>query len=235
MKLLIVSRKMLAVIGAVLAGIIIILLVFAFTNNNKEVYKEDIYYKGTSEEKVIAFVCNIDWGNEYIQPMLEVFKKDDIHISFFPTGRWAEKNPELVKQISDAGHEIGNHGYLHRDYSKLSYEENIEEISKAQNILEEITGQTPKLFGPPSGAYNENTLKAAKDLNNSFIIWSIDTIDWRKDATPELITKRVTDKAESSGIVLMHPTENTLKALPEIIKYLYQNGYKIGTIGDVIS
>lgn len=235
MKFLIVSRKMLVVICGVLAVLLIVLLVFVFSNNSKEVYKEDIYYKGTSEEKTIAFVCNIDWGNEYIQPMLEVFKKEDIHISFFPTGRWAENNPELVKEIYETGHEIGNHGYLHRDYSKLSYEENIEEISKAQDILKEITGQTPRLFGPPSGAYNEFTLKAAKDLNNRFILWSIDTIDWREDATPELITKRVSENAERSAIVLMHPTENTLKALPEIIKYLFQNGYKIGTIGDVIS
>lgn len=235
MKFLIVSRKMLGVIGGVLAVLIIALLVFAFSNNSKEVYKEDIFYKGTRDEKIIAFVCNIDWGNEYIEPMLELFKNKDIHISFFPTGRWAENNPDLVKLISIEGHEIGNHGYSHRDYSKLSYQENIEEISRSQDILEEITGQTPKLFGPPSGAYNENTLKAAKDLNNKFILWSIDTIDWREDATPELISKRVTEKAESSGIVLMHPTENTLKALPEIINYLFQNGYKIGTISDVIS
>ncbi|TJX16225.1 DUF2334 domain-containing protein [Tissierella creatinini] len=235
MKFLIVSRKTLGIIAIALGVLVVVLLIFAFSFNSKDVFKEDIYYKGTSKDKVIAFVCNVDWGNEFILPMLEILKERDIHISFFPTGRWAENNPEIVKKISYMGHEIGNHGYSHRDYSKLTYEENKEEISKANTILEEITGQSPKYFGPPSGAYNEYTLKASKDLNNKFVLWSIDTIDWREDANSDLITKRVMEKTENSAIVLMHPTENTVKALPEIINYLFQNGYKIGTISDVIS
>ncbi len=234
MRFLIVSRKTLGIMAAILAVLVVVLLIFAFSFDSKEVFKEDIYYKGTSKEKTIAFVCNIDWGNEYIQPMLKIFKEEGINISFFPTGRWAENNPDLLKEIYSMGHEIGNHGYSHKDYSKMTYEENIQEISKARDILEEITGQSPRLFGPPSGAYNENTLKAVRDLNNKFVLWSIDTIDWREDATKDLIVKRVTEKAERSAIVLMHPTDNTLKALPEIINYLFQNGYKIGTISDVI-
>ncbi len=235
MKFFIVSKKMVAIIAIALVVIVVGLLIFAFSFKGKEVYKEDIYYKGTRKDKIIAFVVNVDWGNDYIVPMLDIFKSKDIQISFFPTGRWAEKNPELVKRIFESGHEIGNHGFSHKDYSKLSYEENKNEISKGKQVLEEITGQTPSLFGPPSGAYNEYTLKAVNDLNNKLILWSIDTVDWREDATAELIFKRVAEKAESSAIVLMHPTANTVKALPEIINYLFKNGYKIGTISDVIS
>lgn len=66
------------------------------------------------------------------------------------------------------------------------------------------------------------------------ILWSVDTIDWRNDSTKELIIERVIKNIENSSIVLMHPTENTVKALPEIIKYLFENNYKIGTISDVI-
>lgn len=235
MRFFIISRKMLMIIAIVLVFIIIGGLIFVFTRNSKEVFKEDIYYKGTRDEKVIAFVCNVDWGNEYIPLMLEIFQKNDIRISFFLTGRWAEKNPELVKTIMSFNHEIGNHGYNHKDYSKLSYEENKQEIKKTADIIADITGKTPKYFGPPSGAFNENTIRAAKDLDNKMILWSIDTIDWREDSTKEIIVKRVNSKAEESAIVLMHPTKNTVESLPEIINYLFQNGYKIGTIGDVIS
>jgi probable sporulation protein (polysaccharide deacetylase family) len=176
----------------------------------------------------------VDWGNEHINDMLRIFEENDIYISFFLTGRWAKENPDIVKQIHKHNHEIGNHGYNHIDYSQLSYEQNKEEISKANDVIEEIIGIRPNLFGPPSGAFNENTVKAAKDLESKVIMWSVDTIDWREDSTKELIYKRVTSKIENSSIVLMHPTENTVKALPEIIKYLFENGYKIGTISDVI-
>lgn len=235
MRLLIINKKMIAVIMVILALILIITIFLTLTNNSKEVFREDIYYKGTNNEKIIAFACNVDWGNEYIPGMLKLFDDNDIKISFFITGRWAENNPDLVKSIQDYNHEIGNHGYNHLDYSKLSYNLNKEQISKTNEIIKEITGVAPTLFGPPSGAFNENTLKAAKDLNNKVILWSIDTIDWRKDSTKDLIIKRVTSKAEESAIVLMHPTEQTVKALPEIINYLFKNGYKIGTISDVIN
>lgn len=166
--------------------------------------------------------------------MLDIFDDNNIRISFFITGQWAEKNPELVKLIQSYKHEIGNHGYKHIDYSKLDYKSNKDEIEKASNILNDITGLETRLFGPPSGAYNKYTLQAAKDLKQKVVLWSIDTIDWREDSTKELIINRVITKAEESAIVLMHPTANTVKALPEIINNLFQKGYIIGTISEVI-
>lgn len=234
MRLLIISKKMLVVIFIVILVLVFGLVFITILNINKEVFNEEIYYKGINNEKTIAFVCNIDWGNEYIPDMLEILDENNIKISFFITGQWAEKNPELVKLIQSYDHEIGNHGYKHVDYSKLDYKSNLEEILKARNALKEITGVDTKLFGPPSGAFNESTIKAANDSKHKIVLWSIDTIDWRKDSTKELIVNRVVSKAEDSAIVLMHPTENTIKALPEIINNLFQNGYKIGTISDVI-
>src|SRR5699024_10120242 len=133
---------------------------------------------------------------------------------------WAEKHNDLVKLIYDEGHEIGNHGFQHIDYDKLDFNRNYEEIKKAHDIIKSITNSSPKYFAPPSGAYNDNTIKAAKELDYKLILWSIDTIDWRDDSTKDKIIQRVTEKVHNSGIVLMHPTENTNKALPEIIDYL---------------
>lgn len=234
MRFLIISKKMLVIIAIITVLVVIGAILFTISKASKDVFNEDIYYKGTNKEKTIAFACNVDWGNDFIPEMLRIFEEKDIKITFFITGQWAQKNPELVKSIQSYNHEIGNHGYKHIDYSKLSYEDSKQEILKANEILKDITGVTPKLFAPPSGAFNDNTIKAAKDLNSKVILWSIDTIDWRDDTTKDLIVKRVTSKAGESDIVLMHPTANTVKALPEIINYLFQNGFKIGTIGEVI-
>lgn len=235
MKMVIINRNTLILILIVL----VLLIGFAFFSlinvKSKDVFNQDIFYKGTKDEKVVAFACNIDWGNEYIPDMLKIFKDKDIRISFFPTGRWAKDNPELIKLIDKDNHEIGNHGYNHVDYNKLSYEKNKEEILKAHNVLKDITGKSPIYFGPPSGAFNDNTVKAVNDLGYKLILWSVDTIDWRKDSTRDIIINRVLNKVHNSAIVLMHPTEETVKALPEIINSLFQKGYKIGTISDVIN
>ncbi len=220
---------------AILTLALIIFLRFNSSSKVKDTFNtDDVYYKGTIDEKIIAFACNVDWGNECIPSMIDIFKDNNIKITFFVTGRWAEKNPELLKSIHDNGHEIGNHGYFHRDYDKLNYEDNRSEIHKADKIINDILGIKPLYFAPPSGAYNKETVKAATDLGYKLIMWSIDTIDWRKDSTKDKITNRVISKHHNSAIVLMHPKEETVKALPVIIQSLKDEGYKIGSISDII-
>lgn len=234
MKLIIINKKALLTIILILVLFILSFVIYVAYNKTEEIFNPNVYYQGNVDDKVVAFACNVDWGNEFIQPMLNIFKENNIKITYFVTGKWAEKNQDFLKLIFDEKHEIGNHGYSHVDYDKLSYDRNKEEITKAHNIIKNTLDIDSKYFAPPSGAYNDNTVKAAKELGYELVMWSIDTIDWRKDSTREIIIKRVTEKIHNSAIVLMHPTSETIKALPEIINYLYQNGYKIGTISDVI-
>ncbi|RKD34485.1 polysaccharide deacetylase family protein [Thermohalobacter berrensis] len=221
----------------IIVVLVLLILSIALTYKNKAINtfkNDDVYYKGNIDKEVIAFTCNVDWGNEYIKPMLKIFKENSIKITFFVTGRWAEKNEKLIKLIYNEGHEIGNHGYLHRDYSKLSYELNKKEILKTQQIVKDILGVKTKYFAPPAGAYSDKTVRAAKDLNHEVIMWSIDTIDWRKDSTKDKIINRVISKAHNSAIVLMHPKKETVKALPIIINKLKEKGYKVGRVSDII-
>ena len=124
--------------------------------------------------------------------------------------------------------------YFHKNYGPLSYSENKNQITKADKIITEIINEKIKYFAPPSGDYSKNTLKAANDLGYKTIMWSIDTIDWRKNSTKEIIIDRVVNKFSNSKIVLMHPKEETIKALPIIIKNAKQKGYKIGKLSDII-
>lgn len=233
MKIFIIKKRNLFLVAVILLICLITLFVMKNLSPTKEVFK-DLYYQGTKEEKIVAFACNIDWGNEYIPDMLKIFKERDIKITFFPTGRWAENNEELLLKICEDGHEIGNHGYRHVDYDKLDYRNNYEEIQRAHEIISNIIGEEPKFFAPPAGAFNDSTIQAAKDLGYKTIMWSIDTIDWRQDSYRDVIVKRVLDKVHEAAIVLMHPTQETNKALPIIIDELFNRGYKIGRVSDVL-
>lgn len=221
-----------------LISLIIILIVTVLFLRNTSIKtfnnKDNIYYEGNVEDNIVSFACNVDWGEELIPRMLEIFKKSDIKITFFVTGKWAESNPKLLREIFDSGHEIGSHGYMHRNYGDLSYEINLKEIKKADNIIAKIIGQKPLLFAPPSGDYSEATIKAAREQNHKVIMWSVDTIDWRKDSTKDKIAERVITKSKKNSIVLMHPKEETLKALPVIIKKLRNKGLYIGKVSDVL-
>ncbi|MDD2573147.1 MAG: polysaccharide deacetylase family protein [Bacillota bacterium] len=224
--------------GIVLMALCVVLLtaivfnVFKFYTQTRPVFGGPIY-KGSKESSGIAFACNVDWGSEHLPDMLKILDAAGIRATFFVTGRWAENNEELLKLITDSGHTIGNHGYSHSDHSKLNYDQNLSEIQKTQSIIEQITGKTPKYFAPPSGAYNRDTDRAAKDLGCKMIMWSIDTIDWKRDGVDRII-ERVDKKMHGGGIVLMHPTDQTLEALPTMINNIMDRGFEILPLEDIV-
>lgn len=196
-----------------------------------------------TEQLVMALTINVDWGEEYIPPMLDVLEQRDVHVTFFVTGRWAKKNPELLKIISSRGHQIENHGYSHPHPDQLSNEANQVEIQKTESIIEGIIDKKTHLYAPPYGEKGASGLKAADALGYQTILWTLDTVDWRADSTPEIIVKRIVNPAiqygikpnKSGAIVLMHPKANTVKALPVIIDQLVQDGFSFQTLDGLIT
>ncbi len=187
-------------------------------------------YAGTNEESV-ALMFNVYQGEEYIPDILSALEEGGAQATFFIGGCWAEKNEGTLKAIAEAGHEIGSHGYLHRDHSKMNYEANYKEMSVAHSLLKMITGQDVKLFAPPSGAFCTATLDAAEAMGYKTVLWTQgkDTIDWR-DHDTALIVKRATSNVKGGDLILMHPTANTAEALPEIIRKVREKGLTLFSV-----
>lgn len=190
-------------------------------------------YQGNSGQKAVALCVNVDWGEEYLPDMLKEFKEHKAQVTFFVTGQWAEKNPELIKQMNEAGHSIQNHGYKHLHFNNLSSPQAQEQIIKTEQIVEKLIDKKTVYFAPPYGEYNKSLVSAAEEINYSLIMWSIDTIDWELPS-PDTIVKRVTNKLHDDAIVLMHPTKPTLESLPDLLTQIEKQGYKIETLDKII-
>lgn len=194
-------------------------------------------------KKVMALTINVDWGGEFVPGILDVLDKYHAKATFFLTGRWAKNNPEMVKELQARGHAIENHGYSHPHPDQISISANQEEILKTETIIQEITGTKTKYYAPPYGEKGASGLKAAENLGYTTILWTLDTVDWRPESTPEVITKRIVDPAVRFGIkptregaiVLMHPKENTVKALPNILSQLTKEGFQFITVNELIT
>ena len=195
------------------------------------------YTQGTKKNsRYVALTCNVDlgWEDEYVISILETLKKEKVHITFNVTGKWAEKNKDLLLRIKNEGHEIGNHGYKHLDYATLSYDENYNQISTSKKIIEDALGEKTKFFQAPAGSFGTNTVKAAESLNYICFKWDVDTIDWQDRYNPEKIIERVKNKNIVDGsIILMHPTDATTKCLDDIIEIIRQKNLKPGRLSDV--
>lgn len=190
-------------------------------------------FHGNSTQPKVAFACNVFWGEEFLPDILNTLAANNIKITFFIGGSWAKRYPDMLKNIAVHGHELGNHTYSHPHPNSLSKERNKEQILKTQDLVYDLTGIKTNLYAPPFGEYNDTVLLAAQELGYSTIMWSIDTIDWQRPPV-ELIKNRVLKKIHNGAIILMHPTEPTAKALPELINELKNQGYQITTVSDVI-
>ncbi len=221
--------------------LITIMLVFLFActttysvNMVANYNNSDVIYNGNKQSNYVTLMFNVYWGNEYIDGILDCLNKYDIRTTFFVGGAWVEKNREILAKIISAGHEIGNHGYFHSDHQKLNYEQNYEEIKACNDLVNVYFGYKIKLFAPPSGAFNNATIEAAQALGCATIMWTYDTIDWR-DKNSTLIYNRATKKVSGGSLVLMHPTEKTLEALPAILEYYKLNNLQVVTASQNIS
>lgn len=183
-------------------------------------------YRGNINNKNVSFMINVYWGTEFIEPMLDVLKQNNAKATFFVGGTWANSNPTLLQKMYDEGHEIGNHGYYHKDHTRITKERNREEIYITHELIKSLLNYEMNLFAPPSGAFNDVTLEVAENLGYKTIMWSKDTIDWRdKDAS--LIYKRATKSPSNGDLILMHPTEHTLESLQDMITFYVNNGFSL--------
>ena len=138
--------------------------------------KELPIYCVDTDEKCVALSFDAAWGDEYTSELLDILKTNNIKATFFMTGEWVEKYPESVKRMAEEGHELGNHSENHKNMSKLSDAENLEELMKVHEKVKTITGIEMKLFRPPYGDYDDGLIKLINANNYYPIQWSVDTL-----------------------------------------------------------
>ncbi len=191
-------------------------------------------YSVDTDDKKIALTFNCAWGTEGLGGLLRLLSEEDIKCTFFFVGDFAEKHPEDVRKIYNAGHETGNHSMKHIDPVTQDFAEIVSDINACNEMLFSLTGVTPALYRAPSGSYDNKTVEAAQSLGMTAVQWDVDSIDW-KNPSPEKIVSRITGKAANGSIVLFHlGKENTLEALPAVIRSLKNQGFCFCTVGELL-
>lgn len=236
MRIVFLPQKLIRVLVACFILVVAIGLgyvVYLTQNQSKVSGVSSPHYQGSTNQKMVSLTFNVDWGEEYLPQLLEILKKEDIKATFFVTGKWAERQPDLVKEIVKSGHDLGNHGHGHSHLKNLSNEELAQEITGGEKVLQRISGQKPYLFAPAYGEVDERITRVAGQLEYEVIMWSLDTIDWQNPDVATIV-RRVVPRIHNDAIILMHPTKPTVDALPQIIKQLKQEGYRMVPVSKLI-
>ena len=193
-------------------------------------------------EESTVYLTFDDGPDDKITPqILDILKAEGVKATFYVCGNMVEANPNVLRRIFNEGHAIGNHSYNHR-YEEL-YKSPwgfMEQIIQTDIAIKNVIGVRPFIIRAPGGVgmFNENYWTMIEDCGYVEHDWNALT----EDATPSKpnastqinnVLKYLGDNPPSFVVILMHSNadkQETVKALPELIHFLRDWGYKFGVV-----
>ena len=184
---------------------------------------------GNKEKKILYLTFDEGYEAGYTSKILKTLKENQVKATFFITAHYLNTQADLVKQMIEEGHIVGNHTVNHKSMPDLSEKELKKEIMDLHNSIYEKFNYEMKYIRPPKGEFNERTLKKCEQLGYKTVMWSFAYYDWdeRKQPSIEESKKMIIENFHCGEIMLLHPNSKTnSEVLDTIIKEAKNQGYE---------
>lgn len=163
------------------------------------------------------------------EEILDILREFEVKATFFCVGEQIEAHPQTLARIAREGHLIGNHTYSHCNMMLCGRAESKRQLTKTQQLIAEISGQTPQFWRAPFGFRAPWTQNVAARLGLRSALWSINPRDFQNPGVDVLVA-RVMETLQSGVIVLLHDgfqdRQQTVQALRKLIPLIREKGYK---------
>ncbi|MDE5820797.1 MAG: polysaccharide deacetylase family protein [Lachnospiraceae bacterium] len=191
---------------------------------------ETAYQEDMSVKKV-ALTFDDGPHPRYTEQLLEGLRKRNVRVTFFVLGQSAELYPDLIREMAQDGHLIGNHTYSHIQLTRRNGQRFAEELQKTDAVIFEITGQHTEFVRPPYGAWDK---RYEESLNMIQVLWNVDPLDWCCSDAGTVVS-RVLEKTDENSIILLHDVyASSVEAALAIIDELSAQGYEFVTVDEII-
>ena len=206
----------------------------------EELKKYNAWYAADSDEKKIYLTFDAGYDNGNMPAILNALHKHQVHATFFVVGTLIREKPELIREIVDAGHTIGNHTMTHPDMSGISTKEAFQkQLEDVEVLYKETTGkEMTKFYRPPQGIYSVENLEMAKEMGYHTFFWSLAYVDWYQDKQPSKkeAFEKLLGRIHPGAIVLLHSTSSTnASILDELLTKWEEMGYTFGTLEELVA
>lgn len=187
--------------------------------------------KDFENKKLLAITFDDGPAYAKTEKLITELDKRNARVSFFMLGELAYKQKDLVKKVYNYGHTIGSHTYNHKNLKKLNDDELSFEVNYTNEILSGIIGEDIRFIRPPYGAYNEDILKKT---DMAFILWSVDTLDWKyRNATK--VRDYIVEHANDGDIILLHDIHATsVEGVIMAIDILKEQGFEFVSLDEML-
>jgi peptidoglycan-N-acetylglucosamine deacetylase len=189
---------------------------------------------GNREEAKVALTFDDGPNNETTETLLKILEKHQIKAAFFCIGSKIENNKSVLKKINEKGHLIGNHSWSHAFlFDFFLPRKMIREIKNTDASIENITGDSTKLFRPPYGVTNPFLARALKRTGHTVVGWSLRTFDTTHNN--EKVLSRIESKLKNGDILLFHDNNsNTINLLEDAIQIIKNKGMEIVRLDELL-
>jgi peptidoglycan-N-acetylglucosamine deacetylase len=188
--------------------------------------------EGSTQVKDVALTFD-DGPGPYTPQILDVLERERVPATFFVVGQEIHDFGASTEREIHDGFVIGDHTENHPMLAKLSAHDQKEQLFEQAARIELLGGPRPRLFRPPYGSFNATTFHLLHQMKMLMVLWSADTDDYEQPGV-ETIVKRALEGAKPGAILLMHDAggnrEETVAALPQVIRALRARGFKLVTV-----
>ena len=183
------------------------------------------------EAKYVALTFDDGPSGRFTRRVLDGLEQRQVQATFLLCGYRLEIYPQLAQQIFDAGHEIGLHGYSHKDMATLSHAELLQEIRSTRKLLPE--GCDAVFLRPPGGSSTPLVCQVATQEDLSLLLWSVDPRDWAvHDASA--VEAAVISQVRDGDVILLHDlSDSSVDAALAIIDRLHKDGFQFVTVSQL--
>ena len=187
-------------------------------------------YDAKKVQKTIALTFDDGPHGTLTPRLLDILKAKNVSVTFFVMGVKAIMHPEILKRAHNEGHEIANHAWDHPVLSKIPRDTVHDQLVRTTAAIKKAISTTPKTMRPPYGNTNKGLNEFIfKNEKLQVIMWSLDTLDWKRPPPGEIISKTV-QRIKPGAVILCHDIHpGTIEAMPELIDQLKQAGYSFAT------
>ena len=162
--------------------------------------------------------------------VLQALADQCVQATFFMNGEPMARHPELARQVRDAGHSVGMHGYRHDNFSQLPAEDQGRDLKAMIATYTDVLGEAPPAFRFPFLAESPVLVKALERLGITVLSVDAGAEDWLPDQTPQMLADKLLAQLAKpgGGLILLHDAQDqTARALPRLLRALQAAGYRI--------
>ncbi|HEY0696286.1 MAG TPA: polysaccharide deacetylase family protein, partial [Micromonospora sp.] len=171
--------------------------------------------------------------------IMEVLAAHRVRATFFVLGAMLARAPWLATRLTEAGHELGVHGWDHHALPLLGPRRTYRGLARTRDLVGTLTGRRPVWFRPPYGVLTPAALVAAGRLGLTPVLWTAWGRDWTAGATADSVLAQLRRRLADGGTVLLHDSDHaaapgcwwaTLGALPRLLDECARRGWRVGPL-----